>query len=97
MSVNMNAHLYTKKERDIHTICKRCKAQAPINCSKEDYNLFLNCLPTHSHITSRSSICFLPTNFGVLACTCVFCVVVYMIVWGSMPMCDLHILRNKRS
>ena len=59
MSVNMNAHLYTKKERDIHTICKRCKAQAPINCSKEDYNLFLNYLPyTQSYNIEKQHLFF---------------------------------------
>jgi hypothetical protein len=96
VSANMNAHLYTKKERDIHTICKRCKAQAPINCSKEDYNLFLNCLPTHSHITSGSSICFFTDQFR-LTCMhlCFLCSGVHDCVGEYM--CDLHVLRNKRS
>jgi hypothetical protein len=89
--------VHKKREGDIHTICKRCKAEAPINRSKAYYNLFLNYLPyTQSYIKSRSSIIFLPTNFGVLACTCVFCVMLYM-VCKSMAVCDLHVLRNKRS
>ena len=96
MSVNMNAHLYTKKERDIHTICKRCKAQAPINCSKEDYNLFLNYLPyTQSYNIEKQHLFFTDQFRRTCMHLCFLCSGVHDCVGEYM--CDLHVLRNKRS
>jgi hypothetical protein len=80
VNANMNAPLYTKKERDTHTVCKRCKTQALVSCSKEDHNIFskLSSLYTVIKIEKQhliflqpiSAYLHAPVFFCVSSCIC---------------------------